>query len=163
MRHWINLVEGASDFLSHPFVKAWDECARSMGSDPVREDRIGGTWAGGYKWEGLEWHVCLRPYGTFPGEYPTVEISHIQAVPQGTGIGNRIMKALCALADEHDVHLILIADESNDAIGDDSADDEDYDGYDEQEHWLQTWYSSLGFDYTGDTGDYGPYMARSPR
>lgn len=90
-----------------------------------------------------------------------VDITYIQVNPLGrrAGVGSKVMSALCSIADRHRVALTLIADETNDAVGE--LDDED--GYDNREHWLQNWYSSYGFDYTGETNGHGPEMRRDPQ
>lgn len=91
-----------------------------------------------------------------------IEIRFIQIDEESrrNGRGGAIMKEICRLADKHRIKLSLIADESNDAIPDDSDGESDYD---EEEHWLQNWYGGLGFEYTGETADYGPWMERDPR
>jgi GNAT superfamily N-acetyltransferase len=92
----------------------------------------------------------------------TVTLTHI-LVPESrrrSGVGTKFMNALCACADKHDITLNLISDETDDAIDDDEQGESDYD---EGEHWLQNWYMTFGFDYTGYSSDYGPWMERQPQ
>lgn len=146
MRKWMNLFESATaDFLQD--MRAFTE-ARGGWKDSVGNETTFST---------ERWYTTLKDLGD------AIEIASID-VNMGhrqQGLGREVMAELCRLADKHHVRLTLVADETNDTVEDNSVDDEDYDGYDE-EHWLQTWYSSLGFDYTGNVSDYGPWMDREP-
>jgi GNAT superfamily N-acetyltransferase len=59
------------------------------------------------------------------------------------GRGSAILRKLIEIADLHGVPIILEA--SNLA---------------ESAAWLPAWYARHGFEYTGDAGDYGPWMLR---
>lgn len=97
---------------------------------------------------------------TFDGA-SMVTLTHIQVAGtcQRKGLGTKYLTALCEVADRHQMTLNLISDESGDAAEDDSDGESDYD---ERDHWLQNWYLGFGFDYTGFTSDYGPWMERPP-
>src|SRR4051812_6168436 len=99
---WIELIrekEGDA-FFSSPFIKEWDERARAMGSNPVARTKYGD-----YQWRCPEWHVFLRPYGTWSGNTyeNTIELQSIQVTSQRQGVGQKLMTTLCALADKYHV------------------------------------------------------------
>lgn len=156
MRRFIDIItESQLAFFNSPFIQAVNAWCEEEGADVDTPDDQEVYWDSG------SWRLVLRYHGE-----GTVCIEHIQVGSdfsdegRRAGTGTHIMNAVCALADQYKIRLVLQADESNDAIGDEP--DEDEGDYDEREHWLQTWYSGFGFDYTGDTGDYGPWMERQP-
>lgn len=153
MRQWIKLFENA--LPDHPYIAEWNAWAAARGAsvdlktDPTRPE-----------WETKDWRVTLELRGD-----DRIELTYIKVHEwaQRKGVANEILTVLCGLADKYNVKMQLVSDETNDAVGDDDEDDDFESDYDEREHWLQTWYSRFGFDYTGDTSDYGPWMERQPQ
>ena len=145
MRKWINLFEG-SEFEQSGFFKELDDYLGGDHDSPDSHE---------YNWSAADFRVSIAHQGP-----NTVELKYIQIDDEErrSGRGTEIMRELCRLADQYHVRLTLVADESNDAIGDEDGESD----YDEREHWLQNWYAKLGFNYTGDTSDYGPWMERLP-
>lgn len=166
MRNWMNLIRESEEngFLQQPFMVEWNAWAKAHGGEFQRDA------AGQFNWIAPTWRATLSGFGSgygslTDGNDSAITINHIE-VPeehQRQGLGKQMMLTLCALADKHRVKLKLQADESNDVVGDEDDEDEEMGDYDEREHWLQTWYSSLGFDYDGYWGDYGPFMEREPQ
>jgi GNAT superfamily N-acetyltransferase len=146
MRQWMNLFESKTeDFLNdfRTFTEMEGGWKDSAGNETTFSTE--------------SWYTTLKDVGS------AIEIASID-VNEGRrqqGTGQKVMQALCALADKHHVRLTLMADESNDLV--DADEDDEYNSdYPEEEHWLQNWYMKLGFDYNGHTGDYGPWMDREP-
>lgn len=148
MRNFISIVESGQDFTAEPFFQEIDDY---LGGDHDSPDGHEFNWSSG------DYRVSLVTKGPSVVEIRFIQIDESE---RRNGRGTEIMKEICRLADKHRIKLTLIADESNDSIEDDSDGESDYD---ETEHWLQNWYSGLGFDYTGETSDYGPWMERLPR
>lgn len=148
MRELINLVEGNQDFTQTPFFQEIDAYLGGDVDSPDGEE---------FNWSSGDFMVSLVPHGP-----NAIEIKFIQIDDDSrrTGRGTAIMKEICRLADKHRIKLTLVSDESNDAIPDESDGESDYD---EEEHWLQNWYGGMGFEYTGETSDYGPWMEREPQ
>jgi GNAT superfamily N-acetyltransferase len=59
------------------------------------------------------------------------------------GHGSVILRKLIEIADRDGLPIILEASERTESAA-----------------WLQTWYTRHGFECTGDSGDYGPWMLR---
>jgi GNAT superfamily N-acetyltransferase len=160
MRRWINLAESLTAFENTPFFKDW----------LAYVEQSGGEYFGPGQYQDYPFYWGAHPADNtvilkFDGGN-TVELQSIRVAEahRRGGAGTKLLTALCDIADKNHVTLILVSDETNDVVGDDPEEgDDDFWDYDEREHWLQTWYSKFGFDYTGDTSDYGPWMRRDPQ
>lgn len=158
MRNWIDLIveneTGPSPLLAELF--AWFKEEPGLAGGSIEQPH----YMTGLRWAGSGWDMTVSDIGQNRILLHHIEVSEWA---RGQGLGNKLMGKLLELADKHHVTILLQADESDDLVDDDEdEDDEEMGDYDEREHWLQTWYSRLGFDYTGDSGDYGPYMERQP-
>jgi ribosomal protein S18 acetylase RimI-like enzyme len=70
---------------------------------------------------------------------------HVPIPHRKQGHGRAILNKLIEIADRHQVPILLETSEQSESFA-----------------WIQNWYIRHRFEYTGQVGDYGPYMRRDP-